>query len=371
MATYLVHEDPESQAVAHALRRAADRGVSVRVVVDGFGSLGAMDALHRWWDGSSVEWMVYRPLRRWWNWLQPQQLRRLHCKLWSVDGQLGFIGGINLVGDQWDPVHGHLDQPRLDFAAEVEGPVVAACEQTILALWHRTRQGADWREALRRAVAPAVAPSQSVTPGLSARTAGAAASGEVAFVLRDNLQHRHSILAMLVQACSSARTAIDIVCPYFFPGRPLRAALCAAARRGVRVRLLLQGRPDYRLAAWAASALYRELLQSGVEIHEYTAAALHAKVVRVDEGWSTVGSANWDPLSLWVNQEANLAVRDVAFTAAVREAIERALEDARQVELHAFLGGWMGWRHWWIRSLVAMLSRIYLRMAGVRSRGGP
>lgn len=364
MATYLVHDDPQAEAVALALRRAADRGVEVQVVVDGFGSLSALEALHRWWDGSRVDWGVYRPLRRWWNWLQPRQLRRLHSKLWTVDGHRAFVGGINLIGDRWDLVHGPLDAPRLDFAVALEGPVVAACDHTIRALWHRARQGRDWREALRQRV-------DREPPSPARPSADRAAGAEVAFVLRDNLRQRHSILAMLLQACHSARTAIDIVCPYFFPGRRLRQALGAAARRGVRVRLLLQGRPDYRLAAWAASALYRELLQEGVEIHEYTAAFLHAKVVRVDEAWATVGSANWDPLSLWVNHEANVAVRDATFVEAVQAAIEAALQGAHRVEPHSFRGGWLGRHDWWSRPLVAVLSRLYLRLAGVRGRGGP
>lgn len=395
LATYIFHTDESARAVSDALVRAAQRGVRVRVVVDGFGSLASLPTLRQWWQGTSVALAVYRPLDRWWSWLQPEHLRRLHQKLCVVDGEIGFVGGINIIGDRLDLHHGVLPAPRLDFAVQVRGPVVAPIEHTARAMWTRAAFGADWRDeiaalvkgpqGLRQARAlmatmrlagrglyttgragdplegQETAEDQGAPTSTSPSTPGKVAA---AFLLRDNLRQRHSILAALLQAGQAARVSIDIVCPYFYPGRALRRLLVAAAGRGVRVRLLLQGRPDYRIASLAASVLYRELLQAGVQVYEYTPAFLHAKVVQVDGRWATVGSSNLDPLSLLVNFEANLAVRDGGFVAQLGQELDEAFAASQAVTGPPSVSRWGGL---WRQRLVAIMARLYLRLAGVRS----
>ena len=379
LTTYIFHDDESARRVAQALTAAAERGVRVRVVVDGFGSLASLAELRRWWAGTPVALAVYRPLDRWWAWLQPEHLRRLHQKVAIVDGELGFVGGINMIDDRLDLHHGRLDAPRLDYAVQVRGPVVAPMVQTARAMWTRAAFGADWRDELAQLVrgphglsrardllrsmrlvarAPTAMPGQGTEPSVPGTV-------EAAFLLRDNLRQRHSVQAALLQACGQARMAIDLVCPYFYPGRILRRALRDAARRGVRVRLLLQGRPDYRIAALAASVLYRELLAEGIRIFEYDAAFLHAKVVRVDDHWATVGSSNLDPLSLLVNFEANLAIRDGPFVRDVSQALEAAFAQSREVMAAPVAAGWVSALR---RRAVALLARLYLRLAGVRAR---
>lgn len=390
LSTYIFHDDEAARAVARALAGAASRGVRVRVVVDGFGSMQAIDTLRAWWTDTAVALAVFRPLDRWWSWLQPEHLRRLHQKVAVVDGEVGFVGGINLIDDRLDLHHGALAAPRLDFAVRVRGPVVAPMTHAVRALWTRAAFGADWRDEVSRIVrAPGglkrarellqtMRLSGESTPEASRSTAATdktpvtepsqAGTVQAAFLLRDNLRQRHSIQAALLQACARARREIDIVCPYFYPGRVLRRALLEAARRGVRVRLLLQGQPDYRIAALAASVLYRELLAGGVRIHEYTEAFLHAKVVRVDDDWATVGSSNLDPLSLLLNFEANLAIRDGRFVEHLSQQLEAAYAQAREVTASAQAEGWTdGWLAAVRRRFVATVARLYLRLAGVRS----
>ncbi|NDY89843.1 cardiolipin synthase ClsB [Ideonella livida] len=383
VATYILAEDSAAAQVLAALRRAAVRGVRVRLVVDGFGSLAALDWLAAQLHGSGVDWVVFRPLRRWWHWLQPSQLRRLHQKLCVVDGQVAFVGGINLIDDCHDLTHGWSEAPRLDLAVRLEGPVALAVEQTVRAVWTRAMFGHDWRQEvvqLWRAAEPlhqaralwrqvrmvlprpeaAAGPAVEATPG-SAPSLGVSA----AFVVRDNLRQRRTIERTMIEAIHQSQASIDLVTPYFYPGRVFRRVLLRAARRGVRVRLLLQGKLDYQLAGWAARALYAELLAEGVEIHEYTAAHLHAKAVGVDGRWATVGSSNVDPLSLLLNLEANSVVRDAAFAAGLRAWFDRALQGARQVAPAARP---RGWRAWLGRVVVAWVARIYLRTAGLTGR---
>ena len=116
LATYIFHDDPASQAMAEALMDAAARGLAVHVVVDGFGSIGTMDKVRARFAGSAVQLEVFRPLDRWYAWLQPGQLRRLHQKLCVCDESVAFVGGINVIDDRLDMHHGWQDTPRLDYA---------------------------------------------------------------------------------------------------------------------------------------------------------------------------------------------------------------------------------------------------------------
>jgi cardiolipin synthase len=372
LATYIFHHDDAARTLAEALAAAARRGVRVRVVVDGFGSHASLPQLQRWLQPHGVALVVFRPLDRWWNWLQPGQLRRLHQKLCVVDGERAFVGGINVIGDRVDLNHGTLEAPRLDFAVEVHGPAARPVEQTARAVWTRAAVGRDWRDemlALARSSQPLAGARRLLrTLRLSGRPEAAAlpqAPVRAAFVVRDNWRQRRAIERAYIDAIRGARQRVDLVSPYFYPGQAFRRALTAAARRGVQVRLLLQGRPDYRLAATAARVLYDELLGHGIEVHEYTPAFLHAKVAVVDGDWATVGSSNIDPLSLLLNLEANLVVRDEAFAATTRAAFEAALAVSRRVTVpplgqgaFAVLG----------RGLIASLAHWYLRLAGISGR---
>jgi cardiolipin synthase len=186
-----------------------------------------------------------------------------------------------------------------------------------------------------------------------------------AFVVRDNLRQRRAIERSYVEAIRGARTRVDLAVPYFYPGRSFRRALRRAARRGVRVRLLMQGKFDYRIAALAARALYAELQAHGVRIFEYMPAYLHAKVAVVDADWATVGSSNIDPLSLLLNLEANVVVRDVGFTAALAARLEAAFAASVEVIPEPRRLGWRGLAN---RFLVAWLANVYLRIAGITGR---
>jgi cardiolipin synthase len=188
-------------------------------------------------------------------------------------------------------------------------------------------------------------------------------------LVRDNLRQRRVIEQAYERAIRAARERVLLVSPYFYPGFEFRRALCEAARRGVRVQLLLQGKLDYRLAGLAARALYDELQRAGVEIFEYTPAFLHAKVAVVDQAWATVGSSNIDPLSLLLNLEANLVVEDAGFSAELARQIEADLAESRLVPAPAQRHpGWRNAAAIARRALVAWLAHVYLRIAGVGGR---
>jgi cardiolipin synthase len=312
--TYIFRADQEGRWVADALEQAAQRGVRVHLLLDGFGSA---DLPELWIErmrraGVDVRW--FRPetgrfrLRRY-------RLRRMHRKLVVVDGNRGFVGGINIISD----LSPGSDTPRLDFAVEVFGPVVhdmhaAARRLWALVSWSQLRRRGD-RDALPRPLKSD--PRQKVS-----------------FLLRDNLRHRRDIERAYLKAIGQAQHEIMLANAYFLPGRRFRRALLRAAARGVRVVLLLQGRVDHPLQHYACRALYGQLLQGGVEIHEYRASYLHAKVAVVDGRWATVGSSNIDPFSLLLAREGNLVVRDEAFAGLLRASLLEALnQDAHRVEI--------------------------------------
>jgi cardiolipin synthase A/B len=371
LATYIFHHDPAATRIADALKRAAARGVQVYVVVDGFGSIKSMPAMRAMFAGSSVQMEIFRPLDHWYAWLQPGQLRRMHQKLCVCDKRVAFVGGINLLDDRLDLNHGMGDAPRLDFAVALRGPLAEAVHAATRALWARAHLWRSWRQEMR-ALANSPRPVKDVLARVrelrGPKTVGVSTEGEApppmhaAFLVRDNLRQRRTIERSYVEAIRHAKVRVDLAVPYFYPGRSFRRALRDAARRGVRVRLLLQGKIDYRIAALAAQAVYEELRSHGVLIYEYMPAYLHAKVAVVDDDWATVGSSNIDPLSLLLNLEANVVVRDASFANELARRFEQAVAVSTEVGGAPHRAGWRGW---WRRGLVAWVANVYLRVAGV------
>ena len=333
--TYIFHFHGTGADVANALVRAAGRGVKVQVLVDAVGS-GPLPA--RWkktFADAGVEWSAYSPTASSFGLLAPERWRRLHRKLCVIDQSVVFCGGINVLDDFYDPNHGVLQAPRFDFAVAVTGPLALEATDAMALLWWRVKAGYSAREMHLNA-----AWEKFKAAGYGERTDGTLLaqppdSGmaplpgkprpKAALVLRDNLLNRRSIELAYRKAIGRARREVIIANAYFLPGGKLRRALVKAARRGVRVTLLLQGKYEYFMQYHAARPVYGALLAAGVEIHEYSTSFLHAKVAVVDGHWATVGSSNLDPLSLLLAREANIVVEDRAFTqelsARLREAV--------------------------------------------------
>ncbi|EON16956.1 phosphatidylserine/phosphatidylglycerophosphate/cardiolipin synthase-like protein [Cupriavidus sp. GA3-3] len=358
--TYIYANDEVGRAVSDALIRAAARGVTVRVTVDGFGAGDMPAELAARLRAGGVQLRVFRMLRGFR--LARRHLRRLHRKLAVIDRRVAFVGGINIIDDHnHGPFEGANLGPRYDFAVQVGGPLVDGIALSAERLW--------WRLSLRdmhgteRAAAVADYPLVTDLPPRPEAAGGVRA----ALLLRDNLRNRRTIEREYLRALGAARHDVILANAYFLPGHKMRRALLACRARGVRVRLLLQGRVEYRLQHYATHALYASLLEAGVEIYEYAESFLHAKVGVVDETWATVGSSNMDPFSLLLAREANVAVYDAAFAAELRTALEYAIAHrsvrvmpevhARRSPLHR-LANWAAY----------MLLRLGVVIAGVAGR---
>lgn len=316
--TYIFDFTGASAGVAQALERAAQRGVRVRVVVDGFGTPLLPADWRRRFRVAGVDWQVYAPVGSL-GVLWPGTWRRLHRKLCVVDEALAFCGGINILDDLHDPGHGLLQAPRLDFAVRVRGPLVSDVRHAIRQIWQRLRALHTLKpQALAEALMPRPARSSDDDPRGAGRM-------RAALMLRDNVGHRAHIERAYLRAIGRAQDEILIANAYFVPGRRLRQALERAAQRGVKVTLLLQGRYEYFMQYYASRPVYGSLLRAGVAIHEYSPSFLHAKVAVIDGRWSTVGSSNLDPLSLLLAREANVVVEDEAFAARLRARLMQAI----------------------------------------------
>jgi len=325
--TYILEFRGAVIPVAEALEQAAARGIVVRVVVDGVGTGEVPAEWQARWAKAGVRWRIFNPVRGW-RVVLPRHWRRMHRKLCVVDGEIAFCGGINLLDDLWDPNHGALDKPRLDFAIRATGPLVADVHETMLRLWRRLQVVREARqhdvEGALRAVRAAAKAGTEAGDRPSVLQHGAVA----ALVLRDNFRFRRRIESTYRVSIAQARREVIIANAYFVPGMQLQRALLRAARRGVKITLLLQGRYEYFMAYHASRAVYDILLEAGIEIIEYEASFLHAKVAVMDSPVglvSTVGSSNLDPLSLLLAREANVFVRDDEFGTSLRADLAAAM----------------------------------------------
>ena len=342
--TYIFRLDAAGTQILHHLKLAALRGVRVRVMLDGFGSAPDEQKILAELLSVGAQCRIYRP--------EPKQftlksfdfkrLRRLHRKIVVVDSRVAFIGGVNFEDDYLTPQLLKRDveddylaskllkresDPRFDYAVQLTGPVIADAVHAQDLLWLRL----NWRLLLRgpRTWRHLRFRHQRHRAALYPATGNV----QAALVLRDNLRYRKAIETAYLEGIKQARHTIIIANAYFLPGRKLRYALIEAAQRGVKVKLLLQGKIEYRMQYHATRWIYDQFLGAGIEIYEYLPSFLHAKVAVLDDV-STVGSSNLDPFSLLLAREANVLIDDAAFTQSLRQSLEAAIVHGSKVIEH-------------------------------------
>ena len=294
--TFIIREDKVGLELQQVLIEAARRGVRVVIAVDGYGTADLQHEYVAALTREGVKIHVFDPSPRRFG-MRTNLFRRLHRKLVVIDGQCAFVGGINYSAD-------HLgdfgEMAKQDYAVEVSGPIVS-----------------DLHVAMLRLLRPAFSEPSPAQP--SREPVGDA---RVMLLERDNERHTTDIEDEHLRAFESARKHLVIANAYFFPGYRVLRALRNAAQRGVQVTLILQGQPDMRWVQAFSRMLYNYLLRHGVVVYEYCQRPLHGKVALVDDEWSTVGSSNLDPLSLALNLEANVLIRDRAFNQQLYERLE-------------------------------------------------
>ncbi len=308
--TYIFQADETGQSISLAMMAAAERGVRVNLLLDGFGSQKLDTAHIANMRAAGVNVLFYRARISPWS-FKKNRLRRLHSKMAVIDGTVGFIGGINIIDDNNVPNPNNVP-PRVDYAVQIEGALLPRLQASVADLWQRVA----WLNLLKTPASKSIA---------SASSSGHLANLLAAFVQRDNVLHRHDIETAYLEAINSAHNEILIANAYFLPGYRFRKALVDAANRGVKVSLLLQGRVEYFLMM-ATHAFYSEFLNKGIAIFEYRKSFMHSKVAVIDGTWATVGSSNIDPFSLLLAREANLFISDPGFAGELRTDILASIE---------------------------------------------
>lgn len=341
--TYIFTLDLTGEAVKDALIRAASRGVNVQVITDWLGTGHRQSViLNKALTEGGVHHRVFN------SWFK-RGVARTHRKICVVDRQAAFLGGLNINHDYIsdDGFNTPLPAPRWDIAVRIRGPLVSTIHQDMQAQWQLLRglslryRWELFRERRRTGHTVGEGPAMA------------------AYVVRDNLRNRRTIQKTYLKALGGARQSAMLANPYFAPGRKLRDGLAAAAARGIEVTLLI-GVGQFRIQDAVAHSFYPKLLKSGVRIVEYRKTQLHGKVAVIDDEWSTVGSSNWDGLSLLINHEANVVVKDAEFARALREKIEQAVADGVAVRIEDYVN--IPWyeRAWY--GAAAMLYKAILRV---------
>ena len=343
--TYIYQEDVIGRRIGNALKKAAHRGVKVYLLLDGFGSQDFSITFLQGFQLAGVNVMFYRQKISPWT-FKKNRLRRLHRKVVVIDGKVGFVGGINIIDDNNVPEEAI---PRVDYAVEIRGALLAPLLDSVQKLWKRLA----WLQL--RQVPQQYAQAQTKLDAKYKEV-------KAALVLRDNVLHRRDIEEAYLEAIANAKEEIIIANSYFVPGWRFRKALMDAADRGVSVKLLLQGRIEY-MVMLATHAFYSAFLAHGIEIYEYRKSFMHSKVAVIDQEWATVGSSNIDPFSLLLAREANVVVRDHFFAEELRASVLQSIQDgATKISPQAWVRGNL--KHRIFSLIVYGVLRIVLGLIG-------
>tara|TARA_R110002073_G_scaffold125510_10_gene270082 strand:- start:1041 stop:2213 length:1173 start_codon:yes stop_codon:yes gene_type:complete len=337
--TYIFEYDTIGIKITNALKRAAQRGVTVHLLLDGFGCQHLPRKIIQSMLDTGIQVLIFRQ-EFLFSRLHRYRLRRMHRKLVVLDARIAFIGGINIIDDLDNP---EKLTPRFDYAITVKGPLLSQIHAAARHLWMLVA----WAHFKKR-----------WTNHLALRPTEKPCGNQLAaLVIRDNLRHRRDIEQAYLYAITHANSEIILANAYFLPGRSFRYALNKAAQRGVSVVLLLQGRVEYRLQHHATHALYGNLLDAGVKIYEYNKSYLHAKVAVIDEHWATVGSSNIDPFSLLLAREANVIIDDQSFATQLRTSLKQAITEESTPVLRS------DWKdQLWANHIINWISYYLVRM---------
>ncbi|TWI58519.1 phosphatidylserine/phosphatidylglycerophosphate/cardiolipin synthase-like enzyme [Pseudomonas duriflava] len=342
---YLVEKGACATTLMEALIQAAQRGVAVHCLLDGFGTLRMDDTHRQRLEAAGGHVRRYNPVGLTHGW---RNLYRDHRKLLVVDEQIAFVGGSGATNEFWAP--GEEICQWHEVMVRITGPLVADWLSLFQRQWQATCSRRAWKPQASRGRVQLPTPP-TATQGL----------GRVAYA--DARQHR-DIVFSLVRALIGARERIWLATPYFLPSWRVRGALRKAAKRGVDVRLILTGRhTDNPPVRFAGQRYYPRLLKAGVRIFEYQPRFSHLKMVQVDD-WVSVGSCNFDYWNLRFNLEANLEAIDPTLSRSVSECFLADFQESREITLQDWYR-----RPWWKRArewLWGTLDRLVLTILGKR-----
>lgn len=322
--TYILKGDAVGKRFKAALTAAAERGVDVYVVYDGFANLVVSPGFLRFAPQIHVlRFPIIRPTVRW---LSPRAWGRDHRKILAVDDRVAFVGGYNvgaLYATDWRDTH-----------LRVEGDAVWELVNAFVDFWNVHASGPPLPDRGAPSWDPSVRAHRNVPSQLT-----------------------YPIRAMYLEAIDRARVDVRLTAAYFLPDRDILTALTSAAHRGVAVQLLLPRVSNHVVTDWLARGFFGELLAAGVRIHRYNEWMVHAKTITIDGVWSSVGTANIDRLSLTGNYEINLEIHGAELAQHLTDVFTTDLGNAEEVTAAEWEGRFIGKKacEWLLRPLRPLL----------------
>lgn len=295
---YIWQDDYTGKMIAEHLINAAKRGVNIFILADGYASRSLPENFVHSLSSNNIQFRLFEPFLRSSNFYFG---RRMHDKVIVIDEQTALVGGINFA-DRYNDVD---EQPAwLDFAIEVKGETAFELFQYCFKEWNKKQ-------------AP-IFPTHNlnIKEICSARPR-----------YNDWVKGKQQIWKTYFNWFNLAEEEISILCSYFLPGNTLRKRLSLAAKRGVKVKLILSGTSDVALAKYAERYLYRWMMKNGMKIFEYKPTVLHAKLMVVDRHWVTVGSFNVNNISTYASTEVNVDVRNKPFANEVQKMLDNILNN--------------------------------------------
>lgn len=320
---YIFDEDETGTLIAEALMAAARRGVSVFLMPDGYASQHLSASFIHQLEQAGIHFRFFQPL------LKSDHFyfgRRLHHKVFVADARFCLVGGVNISNKYND---GFGKPAWLDWALLGEGDIAPELVKVCLELWtksNRERRKISWHAA------PSIHLPQHISP--------------IRIRRNDWVQKRNQITQSYLEMFKQAHSHIYIMSSYFLPGMQLRKKMARAARRGVKIKLVLAGVSDVMLSKHAERYIYRWIFKNNIEVYEYNQSVLHAKISTYDGKWATIGSYNVNNISAFASIELNLDVKLDAFAVNVQEHIEAVIkQDCERITEEDFRTRY----HWWKR----------------------
>ncbi|MCP4198879.1 MAG: cardiolipin synthase ClsB [Proteobacteria bacterium] len=330
MESYIFHDDPAGRAFSQQLRRQAQNGVQVYLIVDGVGTLHVSGEFFEEMEAAGVHVLIYRspaPWRRSFG-----IFHRDHRKLLVVDGHIGFTGGLN-IGKEW-LAKGEGGDGWHDIHVRIDGPVVRGLAKLALSTW-RVHGGITLDQ---RVFLPTVSSKGTV---------------HASIIGSRERKKRQAMRQSYLQAIRRSQKYIYITNAYFLPGRGYQRAIRNACRRGVDVRIMIPEQGDILPARYASQALYRRFLRMGAKLYLWKVGVLHAKTAVIDDEWCTVGSFNIDRRSLTMNLEVNLNSVGPPLTTQLRNLFVKDQANCERLTLEKWSR-----RSWFTRILESFFYRF-------------
>lgn len=306
---YIFNEDETGRRIIDALLKAAKRGVEIFVVLDGYASRNLSKTCIRKLKSAGIHFRWFNPV------IKSRYFyfgRRLHHKVVVVDSYDSLVGGINIT-DRYND----LDEPAwLDWAVHLVGEASLQLNKICADVWNKSMWGKRFNTRF-------ILPVKSAMPH------------EICMVrprVNDWVRSKKQISKSYVEMLKQAQHSVTIMSSYFLPGILIKKNLSAAARRGVKIRIIAAGISDVQLAKQAERYLYRWLFKNNIEIYEYNKTILHGKLGVCDERWVTVGSYNVNNVSAYASIELNLDILNASFAIRTKKALQKIIdEDCMQI----------------------------------------